>query len=183
MLKITALILVALLTGCATHSTLTVTSQPSGAYITETGTGTAYGVTPVAIRYDAKALSAHKDASGCYLVKGINATWVSGATTSSEPTLRLCGSNTGTYEYILNRNMNSEGLDKDLDFAMRQSAVRAQQAQAAAANSQANLQMFNLSQQLLKQSQPQVLAPSIAPPSQINCVSRQQGSQVITNCN
>ena len=183
MLKVTALTLVAFLTGCATHSTLTVLSQPSGAYITEAGTGTAYGVTPVVISYDAKALSAHKNASGCYLVKGMNATWVSGVTTSSEPTLRLCGSSTGTYEILLSRNMNAEGLDKDLDFAMRQSAVKAQNAQARAANSQANLQMFNLSQQLLKQSQPQVLAPSIAPPSQINCVSRQQGNQVITNCN
>ena len=183
MLKVTALTLVAFLTGCATQSTLTVTSQPSGAYITEAGTGRAHGVAPVVIYYDATALSAHKDASGCFPVGGLNAKWVSGATTSSEPIIRLCGSNTGVYRYLLSRDMNAEGLDKDLDFAMRQSAVAAQQAQASAANSQANLQMFNLSQQLLKQSQPQVLAPSIAPPSQINCVSRQQGNQVITNCN
>jgi len=183
MLKITVLILVALLMGCATHSTLTVTSQPSGANISEIGTGATFGVAPVVIRYDEKEISAYKDGSGCYLVKGFRANWVSGATASSEPRIRLCGSSTGTYTFNFSRDINAEGLDKDLDFAMRQSAVRAQQAQAAAANSQANLQMFNLSQQLLNQSQPRVLAPSIAPPSQINCVSRQQGNQVITNCN
>lgn len=53
---------------------------------------------------------------------------------------------------------------------------------AMAARRQADMQMLNLSQQLLDQSQPRVLAPSIAPPSQMNCVSKQQGNQVNTNC-
>jgi hypothetical protein len=183
MLKITLAILVALITGCATQSTLTVSSQPSGAQITEIGTGTTFGVAPVVLRYDEKELSKRKDASGCYIVNGLRANWVSGATTSSETRIRLCGSRTGDYTYHLSRDMSAEGLDKDLDFAMRQSAVSAQQAQAQAASRQADAQLFNLSQQLLLQSQPRVLAPPIAPPSQMNCVSRKQGNQVITNCN
>ena len=136
MLKVTALTLVAFLTGCATHSTLTVTSQPSGASITEAGTGKALGVAPVVLYYDA-----HKDASGCFQVGGLNAKWVSGATTSSEPIIRFCGSNTGFYRYLFIRDAKAEGLDKDFDFSMRQSAVAAQQAQAQAkaANSQAQV--------------------------------------------
>ena len=136
MLKVTALTLVAFLTGCATHSTLTVTSQPSGASITEAGTGKALGVAPVVLYYDA-----HKDASGCFQVGGLNAKWVSGATTSSEPIIRFCGSNTGIYRYLFIRDAKAEGLDKDFDFSMRQSAVAAQQAQAQAkaANSQAQV--------------------------------------------
>jgi hypothetical protein len=134
MLKVTALTLVAFLTGCATHSTLTVTSQPSGASITEAGTGKALGIAPVVLYYDA-----HKDASGCFQVGGLNAKWVSGATTSSEPIIRFCGSNTGNYRYLFIRDAKAEGLDKDFDFSMRQSAVAAQQAQAKAANSQAQV--------------------------------------------
>ena len=134
MLKVTALTLIVFLTGCATHSTLTVTSQPSGASITEAGTGKALGVAPVVLYYDA-----HKDASGCFQVGGLNAKWVSGATTSSEPIIRFCGSNTGIYRYLFIRDAKAEGLDKDFDFSMRQSAVAAQQAQAKAANSQAQV--------------------------------------------
>ena len=139
MLKVTALTLVAFLTGCATHSTLTVTSQPSGASITEAGTGKPLGVAPVVLYYDATALSGHKDASGCFQVGGLNAKWVSGATTSSEPIIRFCGSNTGIYRYLFIRDAKAEGLDKDFDFSMRQSAVAAQQAQVKAANSQAQV--------------------------------------------
>lgn len=171
MRNITSLICVALLTGCATHSTLTVSSQPSGAYITETGTGKAYGVAPVVVNYDAKALSAHKDASGCYLVKGFNARWVSGATTSSEPTIRLCGSNTGAYTYQLSRDTYTEGLDKDLDFAMRQSAVRAQQAQAQAAQDAAAIQAWSA----IQAAQPKPVTP-------ISCNSYAIGNSVQTNC-
>jgi hypothetical protein len=74
------------------------------------------------------------------------------------------------------------------DPAIREELVKRGHAEcttpaAMAARRQADMQMLNLSQQLLDQSQPRVLAPSIAPPSQFNCVSRQQGSQVITNCN
>ena len=165
MLKVTALTLVAFLTGCATHSTLTVTSQPSGASITEAGTGKALGVAPVVLYYDA-----HKDASGCFQVGGLNAKWVSGATTSSEPIIRFCGSNTGNYRYLFIRDAKAEGLDKDFDFSMRQSAVAAQQAQAKAANSQTNLQILSLSQQQLGQSQAQV-PPSIASPIPIPIAS------------
>jgi hypothetical protein len=74
------------------------------------------------------------------------------------------------------------------DPAIREELVRRGHAEctspaAMAARRQADMQMLNLSQQLLDQSQPKVLAPSIAPTSQMNCVSTQQGNQVVTNCN
>jgi hypothetical protein len=171
MYNIYVLLIFVLVTGCATHSTLTVSSQPSGAYITETGTGTAFGIAPVVLSYDAKALSAHKDASGCYLVKGFNAKWASGATTSSEPKIRLCGSNTGAYTYSLSRDTNAEGLDIDLDFAMRQNTVNAQQAQARAAQKAAAIQAWNA----IQAAQPKSVAP-------INCDSFALGNSVQTNC-
>ena len=168
MLKVTALTLVAFLTGCATHSTLTVTSQPSGASITEAGTGKALGVAPVVLYYDA-----HKDASGCFQVGGLNAKWVSGATTSSEPIIRFCGSNTGIYRYLFIRDAKAEGLDKDFDFSMRQSAVAAQQAQAKAkaANSQAQVPPSIASPIPIPIASPipktVVTPPPMAPPNQI----------------
>jgi len=52
----------------------------------------------------------------------------------------------------------------------------------AAQEFQQSMQMLQYSNQLMQMGQPRVLAPP--PPSQpINCVSRAQGSQVVTNCN
>jgi len=68
--------------GCATQASLTVFSQPEGAYLTEKGTGKAYGVAPARVVYDSKAIANFKGADGCYRVKGFDARWVSGATAS-----------------------------------------------------------------------------------------------------
>lgn len=171
MRNITFLILAICLTGCATHSTLTVYSQPSGAYITESSTGKAYGIAPITVKYDAKAMNSYKDASGCFVVKGFEAKWVSGATTSSQPTIKLCGSNTGAYTYQLTRDKNAPDLDRDLDFALRQSAVRAQQAQAQAVQDSAAIQAWSA----LQASQPKPVAP-------ITCNSYSVGTSVQTNC-
>ena len=62
--------------GCATRASLTVFSQPEGAYLTEKGTGKVYGVAPAQIVYDSKALANFTNANGCYLVKGFDARWV-----------------------------------------------------------------------------------------------------------
>ncbi len=110
--------LVFLLTGCSTQASLTVRSQPAGAYITEVGTGTSYGIAPATIHYDPAALARTKTADGCFLVRGLEAHWVSGVVTSLD-TIRLCGSTTGYYNITYNRDPAQPGLDQDLQFALQ----------------------------------------------------------------
>ncbi|WP_408595583.1 hypothetical protein [Limnohabitans sp.] len=174
MRKLSYLIFFVLLSGCVSNQSLTLLSQPSGAYITELGTGKVYGVAPLVVQYDGKAMTAHKDASGCYLVKGFEAKWVSGATSSSPPTIRLCASSTNAYNYQFSRDANTPGLEKDLDFAMRQSAVRAQQQQAKAIQDAAAIQAWSAFQ---------AMQPKPAPiPAPISCNSYAIGNSVQTNC-
>jgi hypothetical protein len=75
------------LSGCQT--TLSVYSQPEGAYMTEVSTGRVFGMAPIHVVYNKDGLEKNKDASGCYLVKGFDARWISGATTSIKP-IQLC---------------------------------------------------------------------------------------------
>lgn len=170
MRNIASIIFAIFLSGCATHSNLTVVSQPSGAYITEVGTGKAYGTAPVTVRYDAKAMASIKDASGCYLVRGFEAKWVSGAVATT-PSIRLCGASTGNYTYQFSRDSNVPGLEKDLDFAMKQSALRAQQQQAQAIQDAAAIQAWSAFQ-----------AAQPKPPTPISCSSYAVGNTVQTNC-
>ena len=92
--------ILSVLGGCATQASLAVYSQPPGAYLTEVGTGRVLGIAPAASYYQEKLLHNHKDAQGCYLVKGVEATWVSGAQAVTDP-VRLCGSSTGNYQITL----------------------------------------------------------------------------------
>lgn len=174
--KITSLVLVATLSGCASQSTLTVVSQPAGAYITETETGKAIGTAPTVVYYDSKALTQYKDSSGCFLVKGFNAQWVSGATATSPSLIRLCGSTSGAYTYQFSRDSNAPGLEKDLDFAMRQDSVRAQQQQSQAIQNAAAIQAWSAMQ--AAQPKPVIQVP-VTP---INCTSYSLGNVVQTNC-
>jgi hypothetical protein len=93
------------MSGCATQASLVVGSEPEGAYISEIDTGTSLGMAPVVARYDAEALGKAKSPEGCFLVKGFEARWVSGAVSTSEPVVKLCGSNVGTYEITINRDV------------------------------------------------------------------------------
>jgi hypothetical protein len=53
----------------------------------------------------------------------------------------------------------------------------------AAQEFQQSLQMLNYGNQLMQMGQPRALTPVQPPPLPINCVSRAQGNQVVTNCN
>ena len=171
-----SLALIFILSGCASQSSLTVISQPSGAYITETETGKTHGTAPIVVYYDSKAMSQYKDASGCFLVKGFDARWVSGATATSPPSIRLCGSSSGAYTYQFSRDSYAPGLDKDLDFAMRQDSVRAQQQQSQAIQNAAAIQAWSA----MQAAQPKPVAP--APITPINCTSYSLGTVIQTNC-
>ena len=111
--------------GTATHATLAVYSQPPGAYLTEVGTGRVLGLAPAASYYEGQVLQQYKDGQGCYIVKGVEARWVSGARAMTDP-VRLCGSATGSYNITLNRDASSPDLEKDLQFALQLQAIQAQ---------------------------------------------------------
>lgn len=131
------------LVGCASsHVQLQVNTQPPGAYITEAN-GTVLGAGPVLTQYPRESLKKHKDATGCFVVKGFNAQWVSGATATTAPTLRLCGTNE-LYNITITRNTSDPGLDKDLEFALRMSTAGAAQRQAGATEDAAMFQFMNL---------------------------------------
>lgn len=134
--KLFALLLVVTITGCATPGiSLTVTSSPDGAYITSGGAVS--GIVPVEAFWDKQQLErSSRDANGCFLLGGFTARWASGAVTEV-PVLRHCGKTNGHYNFVMPRNMNSPGLDQDLQFSLQVQAIRAQNAQAAAAQSAA----------------------------------------------
>ncbi|MEK6212333.1 MAG: hypothetical protein AABM64_18575 [Pseudomonadota bacterium] len=166
--RLAFLAMIAVLTsGCATQASLTVMSQPEGAFITEKGSGTSYGTAPVTVFYDGATLLRHKNADGCYLVKGFEARWVSG-TTASLDFVRLCASNVGDYNISFSRDPAQPSLDKDLQFALQLQALRAQQQQAKAAQDAASAALFS------------AWANTQRP--NVNCTSTQIGNTVQTNC-
>lgn len=120
--------------GCAalpappTRTTVTFFTQPEGAFLTQVGGGLS-GVAPLVVSYDSTNLRQFKDADGCYLIRGFEARWVSGATMHLEKT-RICGSDSGTYQYTIARDATLPGLDKDMQFALQLRTVQAQQKQA-----------------------------------------------------
>ena len=126
------LLALAALTGCSTQATLVVYTQPPGGFITERGTGRSYGVAPVRIAYDAEAMRAYKDSSGCYRLKGLESRWVSGATTTVDP-VYFCDQIPGESRLQLDRSPSEPGLEQDLQFAVQLQSANASRAAAAAA--------------------------------------------------
>ena len=59
--------------------------------------------------------------SGCFIVGGFSATWLSGAVGSTPPRVSLCGGHV-SYELVIQRPSDAPGLDYDLAFAMQQAA-------------------------------------------------------------
>ncbi len=138
-----AVFLIATIVGCATPGVrITVTSSPDGAYITSEGGVT--GLVPVVAFWDKKTLDGlGRDANGCLLLQGFTATWVSGAATTV-PILRHCDKGTdGYYSFVMARDMNAPGLDKDLQFALQVENARVQKQQADAAQAMAYSAMWS----------------------------------------
>ena len=132
-----------LLLGCASdRAALNIYSEPEGAYITNKQ-GQPIGVAPVTAYFMSDVLKKYKDQSGCYLVNGFNAQWVSGARATTADTIRLCGEVNVSYDQRIIRNMNEPGLDKDLEFAMKVNSTRAQQQQSQASQDAVYFQMMN----------------------------------------
>jgi hypothetical protein len=151
------------LSGCALQATLQVDTNPTGGYISEVDTGFVPGIAPVSIYYEPSSLTL-RDAKGCYLVRGMNVRWVSGATASVNP-ISLCGSAYDNYNITINRPANAPDLDKDLQFAVQVQNMLSQQAQAEAARQATALQIYNSTLN-----------------NTVNCTSIPIGNQVHTNC-
>jgi hypothetical protein len=158
-------LIVLLLAGCATRASLTISSNPDGAYITENN-GKAFGVTPVTAYYDPATLPSLVDRDGCFIVDGFTARWVSGATAESNK-LRLCGSKTGDYTITFTRDPSAPGFAQDMQFALQVQQVRAQQQQAQATEEAADAALFQA-------SSPQK--------STFYCTTTQVGAIVQANC-
>ena len=75
--------------GCSSNTMLTVHSEPEGAELTTVGTGVALGRAPAVLVFSSSDLENALQANDCYLVRGIEAIWLSGATLSME-TIELC---------------------------------------------------------------------------------------------
>lgn len=163
-------IITVMVSGCATQAHLTVMSQPEGAFITEKGTGRSYGTAPVTLFYERAVLLNNKAPDGCYLVKGFDARWVSGASASLE-VVRLCGSDVGNYNISFNRDSAQAGLDRDLQFALQLQTLRVQQQQAKAAQDAATAALFSAWANTQKTQQ-----------TNVNCTSTQIGNTIQTNC-
>jgi hypothetical protein len=117
----TALIVATILTGCAStpqtpqtprsHATLTIHTQPRGAYITTTSAdgGRIGAAAPQQFIY---TLAQANQEGGCWALQPVTATWVSGASTTTTP--RICGAPNGDYNITISRDPTQAGLDKDL---------------------------------------------------------------------
>lgn len=137
-------VLIGCLSGCATQDiTLWVYSQPPGAFITELSTGKAQGTTPIGATYNRQIAKNYHDKDGCFIVKGYEARWVSGARSVTTDPIHLCG-NYVAFNITISRDSAYPDLEKDLQFALQlqQQATNQQVANAqqrtARAQEQAN---------------------------------------------
>ncbi|MBI5460642.1 MAG: hypothetical protein HY941_00465 [Gammaproteobacteria bacterium] len=180
-LPITIIGTATLISGCAAQ--LTITSQPEGAYITEVGTGNVFGIAPVVVEYKDALRMQHKNGDGCFIAKGFEARWVSGATTTIDP-IKLCYQNSSNNNYALsiNRNASDPGLEKDMQFVVQIQTLRAQQEAANAASNAATAAALLT---LWAASQPTVSQPTTNQPKinkNVNCTTSLNGNIANTNC-
>lgn len=130
-------VVAAVLTGCAGQPintvSLTVSSQPAGAYITPIGEPNGSLATLTRTWKLSEMSRYKKDSQGCHLVPGYAAKWGSGAFTASSDYVTICGG-AGYYTIVLNRDTSHPGLDRDLEFALKveRHQQHQQQQQAAA---------------------------------------------------
>lgn len=153
------------LAGCASRTTLTVNTVPTGAFLTEVGTGRALGIAPITITYDGEILWKQVDSNGCFTVAGIEARWVSGATAVLNP-LKGCAGIVQHYNISLSRDPAAPGLDKDMEFAVKAQSLQAQQQQAQATQDAALMSAWAAGQQS---------APT-------TCTTSSTGSSINTTC-
>ena len=134
------LMLAILASGCTTA--VTIHTNPAGALITESNSGKQFGLSPIRVVYEWDEKS---EVDGCMRIHGFIAQWASSAVASSPPILTLC-EGPKEYSYTVNRPLGVEGLDTDMNFALQVQQTQAMRRQAAHAENQSMLQMFQVMQ-------------------------------------
>ena len=115
-----------LMLGCSSNSMLTVHSEPEGAALTAAGSGASLGRAPAVLVFASDDLENARQANGCYLVRGIEATWPSGAALTTK-TIELCGDDQRNFEVVLQRPTAAPNLEQDVDYARAMRAADMEQ--------------------------------------------------------
>ena len=140
MRRLSFLLFVLFLVGCASDTRLTIYTQPEGAYVV-TKSGKTAGVAPLVLYYDVTD-SAPVDKQGCLVVQGVTAQWASGAKVKQD-SFKLCGNKGDAFSVTLNRPQDAPDLATDLDVAMKLKTQRILAEQAKAANKAATAQTIS----------------------------------------
>ena len=158
------------LSGCTSAPTMTISSNPEGAYIEQVNhDDIANQMAPLTLTYDAEQLKARQGEDGCYLVKGFKATWPSGATTKTEDIVHLCGDLYMKHKRTLLRPFDAPGLDIDQRFAQQLKEKRERQRMETIAALGAALRGAGES---LQANQPKV----------VRCTGNQRGPHISLSC-
>ena len=126
--------------GCASNGMLTVHSEPEGAELKAAGSSVSLGRAPAVLVFASDDLEKARQSNGCYLVRGIEATWTSGAALSTE-TMELCGDDQRNFEVVLRRPTAAPNLEQDVDYAR---AIRAADMEQHRRDQQHRTQYFPL---------------------------------------
>lgn len=180
-------LLTVFLTGCSAH--LTIGSDPDGAQIFNVKTGQPFGLAPVTLEYDLSRLGAPKDSRGCYLVEGVEARWISGASIRA-PQLTLCGSPSASYRIVMQRPFDIPDVALDLNFEREVREVRARQALASSSGgtstdgTTAMLNLLNAFLQGYSDGRQRALDRQRTRPDDwpVTCTSNSYGSRTVTTC-
>jgi len=150
---------------CATPVSVAYNSVPPGAMITyKDGSGT-LGITPVRNQYLRDEVSVTEN---CFSIKGVRATWISGAQAISDDPLVFCGGSGTDFEITFQRPLNYPGSDEDLATAIEFETIRVDQGQEPALN------MYRI----MQLAQPGKTDINL----NVKCRSQQTGNKILTTC-
>ncbi len=117
------LLVTALASGCASHATLRILSEPQGAYITD-DSGRLLGTTPLEVSYPIDT-----NAGTCIETDSFSALWVSGVEAEIPPIV-LCEA--GYASTLIHRGFSQPGLAEDRAFAVQLEMLELQRQQTVA---------------------------------------------------
>ena len=150
---------------CATPVWVAYKSDPPGAMITYKNGSGMVGITPVRNAYPRDELDF---LGNCFSMKGVRATWISGAQAVSDDPLVFCDGSGADFEITFQRPFNYPGSDEDRATSIEFEAIRVDQGQDQA------LHMYRVMQ--------------LAQPGKtdidwnVRCRSQQTGNKILTTC-
>jgi hypothetical protein len=150
---------------CATPVRVKYKSDPPGAMITyEDGSGM-LGITPVRNSYPSDELNVSEN---CFSMRGVRATWISGAQAVSDDPLVFCGRSGGDFEITFQRPFSYPGSDLDTATFIEFESIREDQGQ------EQELHMYRI-MQLARLGKTDI-------DLNVRCRSQQTGNKILTTC-